>query len=171
MLFMMLAVSNAHARKGASININDPNMPLSIIIAASTEYNIHPRLLHALYLAERGKLGGQSVNKNGSIDYGPFQINSIFLGQLSAVGISSGHLTNSAIVNARVAAWRLSSEIVRAGDTWSGVGNYRSRKIVYHTEEINRVAHYYQLLAGVNYEYYNNYYNQLYQVSANKRPA
>lgn len=123
------------------------DMPKSCIGHAAKEYQLAPQLLHALYLTERGKLGGYVRNSNGSYDLGPFQINTLWLKVLGAYGIDVNMVANSAILNARIAAWRLKSEIIRAGgDVWRGVGNYRSRTPVYHNEQVIRVSGHYRKL-------------------------
>lgn len=119
------------------------NITLACIAMAANEYQLPPKLLLALYYTEGGRVGRGVLNKNGSIDHGPFQINSLWLAKLKPYGITASSLTWDPLLNSRVAAWRLKSEIILAnGNVWRGVGNYRSRTPKYHNEEITRVASY-----------------------------
>lgn len=117
------------------------NLPYGCIGAAAAEFQLHPRLLHALCWAEGGKKGTAVLNvSNKSFDYGWCQINSIWMKQLSKYDISPEALSTNPMLNARVAAWRLKSEInMVGGDVWRGVGNYRSKTPIYHNEQIVRV--------------------------------
>lgn len=131
------------------------DMPLGCIGQAAREYGLPPKLLHSLYLTERGKLGKRVFNtSNGTYDLGPFQINTRWLGVLAPYGIDANLLTNNPMVNARAAAWRLRSEIILAkNNVWRGVGNYRSRTPKFHQEQVTRVvAHYNRLPDNINYE-------------------
>ncbi|MFL9611146.1 lytic transglycosylase domain-containing protein [Methylobacillus sp. Pita2] len=129
------------------------NMPLCHIYVAAAEFQLYPRLLHSLYLTEGGKKGWANRNSsNGSLDHGPFQINSIHLARLGQYGIDGKMLASDSMINARVAAWRLKSEIILAGgNVWKGVGNYRSKTPKYHNEQIMRVANKYNSLPDIDY--------------------
>lgn len=156
LLFVILAwpqVGNAAGRQ-----YDSENMPLCHIYLAAAEFQIYPKLLHALYLTERGKKGWATRNvANATLDHGPFQINSIHLARLGEYGIDGRLLASDTLINARVAAWRLRSEIILAkGDTWKGVGNYRSRTMKFHNEQVNRVANHYRNLPDINYRGYCN---------------
>lgn len=119
------------------------NITLTCIALAANEFQLPPKLLLALYYTERGLVGRGVLNKNGSIDHGPFQINSLWLAKLQPYGVTASNLTWDPLLNSRVAAWRLRSEIILAnGDVWRGVGNYRSRTPKFHNEEIIKVASY-----------------------------
>lgn len=145
---VLLVPTAIHAR-----SLDTPNMPLACIGQAADEFGLPPKLLHALYLTEGGRLGWAMRNPNGTLDHGPFQINTIHLKQLSRYGIDGRRLASDPHVNARVAAWRLRSEIILAGgNVWRGVGNYRSRTPKYHNEEISRVARNYRRLPDLDYQ-------------------
>ena len=59
-----------------------PDLP-ACVYQASQEYSLPPRGLIALWLTEGGRQGTQSKNKNGTIDYGPMQINTVWLKRLA----------------------------------------------------------------------------------------
>ena len=131
-----------------SIDAFAGGLPMGCIGMAANAYGLPPKLLHSLYLAERGEVGKAVYNKsNGTYDHGPFQINTIWLGKLGPYGITANDLMNSPRINATTAAWLLRSQIILAkGDVWRGVGNYRSKTPRYHNEEVYRVAYYYRAL-------------------------
>jgi hypothetical protein len=128
-------------------------MPLACIGYASSQYGIPPRLLYALYLTEHGRIGKASVNSNGSMDIGPFQLNTLWIKEIKPYGIDERHVAWIPSVSAMIAAWRLKSEIILANyNVWEGVGNYRSRTRIYHDEEINRVVrNYLSIPPSTNY--------------------
>lgn len=153
-LLSMLALFASNSIAAPKQVGNSKNMPLKCIGLASAEFGLPPRLLHALYLTENGQLGKGIRASNGTIDHGPFQINTIHLKTLSPYGINASDLAWNPLLNARVAAWHLKSEIIRAkGDVWRGVGNYRSRTPKYHNEQVSRVAkNLGRIPAGTNYQ-------------------
>lgn len=110
-----------------------PEQARECIIRASAEYHVPPVALAAIMVKEGGKVGTVSRNSNGTVDYGPMQINSTWLKKLQPYGVTPWHLTYDLCTNIRAGAWRLRSEIVVAkGDFWRGVGNYHSRTSLHH---------------------------------------
>lgn len=119
-------------------------------MAAANYRHIDPSLLKAIAIQESG-LNLRAVNrnnKNGSVDHGPFQINSSWLPKLKKHGITVAQLYDPCI-SAYVAAWILADSINRHGATWRAVGAYNS------PTEANRLiyakyirTHYTRLLAG-----------------------
>jgi soluble lytic murein transglycosylase-like protein len=76
------------------------------------EYDIHPDIMLAILHVEGGTVGKNSApNHNGTYDIGLFQINSMHLGKLKQYGITETQLRNDGCVNARVAAWHLSTVV------------------------------------------------------------
>src|SRR6185312_5860169 len=95
---------------------------------------------------EGGRLGSASHNKNGSYDYGPMQINSIWLPKLAAYGYTQHHLQYDACANVMAGTWILSQNIANARNLWHGIGGYHS-----YTPHLNqgyqkKVADVYHLL-------------------------
>lgn len=104
----------------------DPRLE-ACIVAAAKYRNIDPYLLKAIAIQESG-LNINAVNrgnKNGSIDHGPFQINSGWLPRLKKQGITQEQLYDPCVAP-YVAAWILANEIKRHGATWRAVGAYNS---------------------------------------------
>ncbi len=107
----------------------DPPQTPACIVAAGRDYSLPLRLLLSVLRTEGGKPGTLSKNKNGSVDHGPFQINTVWTRRLAReFGVSPGLLTNDLCWSARAGAYILRYEINQAnGDFWEGVGRYHSR--------------------------------------------
>jgi hypothetical protein len=65
-------------------------------------------------------------NRNGTVDLGAFQINSIHLLDLAHFGVDAQSLTDGC-VSAYVAAWHYRHQVDLYGNTWAAVGAYHSR--------------------------------------------
>lgn len=110
------------------------------VIGAAAYYRLPPELIVAIRIQEAGTVGRYSVNKNGTVDLGPMQINSGNLRRFEKHGISGGQILGSECVNLYAGAWMLYDEIRRAPDMWTGIGNYHSRTAVYHNRYRASVA-------------------------------
>lgn len=95
-------------------------------VFAGAHYGVPPRVLWAIHLVEGGHLGSIHSNQNGSRDYGPYQINSIWLPRLARYGYTSQLLARKACANSYAAAWVLSQAVAHTGSLWGGVGRYHS---------------------------------------------
>lgn len=88
--------------------------------------HVNPWVLRAIAWQEsRGRADAIHRNRNGTIDYGKMQINSIHLRRLSSYGISKDALMHPCI-SVYVAAWRLREMTNKYGNTWAAVGAYHS---------------------------------------------
>ena len=65
-------------------------------------------------------------NRNGTVDYGAFQINSIHLRRLGTYGVDVNALMTPC-TSAYVGAWILREQMNIYGNTWRAVGAYHSR--------------------------------------------
>ena len=83
--------------------------------------------LFAILATEGGKMGEALSNKNGTWDLGGFQINTVHLKELAAMGISPDAVLCDGRVNAHAAAWLLRKEFRRTGNLWQAIGAYHSR--------------------------------------------
>lgn len=83
--------------------------------------------LFAILATEGGKTGEALGNKNGTWDLGGFQINTVHLKELAAMGISPDAVLRDGRVNAHAAAWLLRKEYRRTGNLWQAIGAYHSR--------------------------------------------
>jgi len=99
------------------------------MVEAAERYQIPLRGFLAVRITEGGKLGMQRRNKNGTIDYGPFQINTIWAKQLAAdFGITPEMLTNDFCTAAYASAYIIKYNILQVnGDFWQGIGRYHSK--------------------------------------------
>lgn len=95
-------------------------------VFAGSHYSVPPRVLWSIHLVEGGQLGTVHKNTNGSFDYGPYQINSLWLPELSRYGFTKVILAKQPCANAYAAAWVLSKAIADTGSLWRGVGRYHS---------------------------------------------
>ncbi len=83
--------------------------------------------LFAILATDGGKMGEALSNKNGTWDLGGFQINTVHLKELAAMGISPDAVLCDGRVNAHAAAWLLRKEYRRTGNLWQAIGAYHSR--------------------------------------------
>ena len=82
--------------------------------------------LFAILATEGGQTGEALSNKNGTWDMGPFQVNSVHLNELAAMGISPDAVLRDGRVNAHAAAWLLRKEYQRTGNLWQACLLYTS---------------------------------------------
>jgi hypothetical protein len=111
--------------------------PLHCINEAAIEFNIPAKLLISLLSVERGKVGKIEMNKNGTYDMGPAQINSSWLPELKRHGITKNDVLFNPCINVKIGAWILGKSIANENDLLTGVGDYNS-----HTKRYNQI--YYQ---------------------------
>lgn len=124
-------------------------VPIECINQAAITYHVPATLILAVLAIENGAKGSVSPNRNGSFDFGPMQINSIWLSKIRLYGYTQHQLQYDPCVNVKVGTWILSQQIANdASSLWRGVGNYHS-----HSARLNRayqikVSEVYQLLAN-----------------------
>lgn len=111
----------------------DPITVVATCFAIAAErQSLRTELLYSIYDVERGRPGLEQPNTNGTFDLGLMQINTIWLGELSAQFSLSPKvlriaLRDDACFNIEVAAWILKGRLVDADNFWEGVGAYHSR--------------------------------------------
>ena len=112
--------------------------------AAAARYDVDAQLLWAIKKVESGNEITPAIrhNKNGSQDFGPMQVNSIWLPQLKRYGITKQHLMKPC-TNIHVGAWILASRIQRFG-VIEGIGRYHSTtphlKLAYIRRVLNQYS-------------------------------
>jgi len=95
-------------------------------------YDVPAPLLEAIHAVEGGYVGHSRENTNGSKDYGPMQINSLWVPGLAAeLGASEAtiriNLQNNACFNVAVGARIVKSHLDKTSDPVQAVGQYHSR--------------------------------------------
>lgn len=108
----------------SALLIND--VPIECINQAAITYQIPANLLISVLKVEGGKAGLAKKNTNGSYDYGPMQINSIWLESLAVHGYTRERIQYDPCANMWVGSWILSKKMSEASNLWRGVANYHS---------------------------------------------
>lgn len=128
----------------SSLLIND--VPIECINQAAITYHVPAEVIISVLKVEGGRAGTASPNKNGTYDYGPMQINSIWAKTLAPHGYTLEQIRNDPCVNVWVGTWILSQKIAQSSNLWRGIANYHSyttdKNIVYQ----GKVWNIYQLL-------------------------
>ncbi|MGY4730789.1 lytic transglycosylase domain-containing protein [Burkholderia pyrrocinia] len=102
------------------------NARADCIDATAHELHIDGDLLRAIAWRESHfSPDAQHLNRNGSIDIGLMQVNSIHLSELRQIGVSRSMLSNSC-TNVRAAGWLLAQIFRNYGSTWRAIGEYHS---------------------------------------------
>ena len=109
------------------------------VLAAARVSGMPAAALFAILATEGGKTGEALSNKNGTWDLGGFQINTVHLKELAAMGISPDAVLRDGRVNAYAAAWLLRKEYRRTGNLWQAIGAYHSRTPYRRDAYIRRV--------------------------------
>jgi len=126
------------------------------IVHAADEYKLPKQLIKAVMAEEGGWVGLAKRDSNGSIDYGPMQINSLWLKRLKPAGITAHMLRFNGCLNVTVGAWILSG-ISRRTETYAqALGYYHSsnyqlaHKYVIHAEWAMRERSWKSIILGAN---------------------
>jgi soluble lytic murein transglycosylase-like protein len=104
----------------------DPKELAPCVMPASQYHGVNPWVLRAILKVESG-FNPAAVNRNGngSVDMGIAQINSIHLPELARWGVAPANLMDGCVAT-YVAAWHLSQQIQRHGNSWFGIASYHS---------------------------------------------
>ena len=106
-----------------------PLRPLTAdcVLDAARASGMPAAALFAILATEGGRMGEALSNKNGTWDLGCFQVNTVHLKDLAAMGISARAVLCDGRANAHAAAWLLRKEYRRTGNLWQAIGAYHSR--------------------------------------------
>lgn len=99
---------------------------MECINLAAMQYHVPAVIIIAVLKTEGGRVGHANSNKNGTIDYGPMQINSIWLDKLKKHGYSAHDLQYNPCLNVAAGTWILAQAIAEDQSIWKGIGNYHS---------------------------------------------
>ena len=123
-------------------------VPIECINTAAVQYHIPATLIVTVLQIEGGKVGTASKNTNGTFDFGPMQINSIWLNKLRAYGFTQDDLQYNPCINVWVGSWILSQRIASSPEFWKGVASYHSYSLPENTIYKTKILHAYQTLTN-----------------------
>jgi len=129
------------------VMIND--VPVDCINHAAIIYHVPATIILAVMRKENGKNGDANINRNGTVDYGVMQINSLWLPKIAAYGYTKEDIQYSACRNVFVGTWILAQSISEGQDIWQGVGNYHSHTLVFNNSYKKSISVTYIKLANV----------------------
>jgi len=121
-------------------------VPINCITQAAIQYKIPTTIIVSVLKTENGKIGTANKNKNGTIDYGPMQINSIWLKKIKKFGYSAHDLQYNPCINVNVGTWILAQKIAKHKAVWLGVGDYHSHSYYKNLKYRYKVSIYYDLI-------------------------
>jgi hypothetical protein len=128
--------------------IND--VPVDCINIAAIQYHVPAVLIISVLKTEGGRLGDARLNKNGSIDYGPMQINSVWLDTLGKYGYTVHDLQYDPCLNVSAGTWILAQAIAEDNTPiWKGIGNYHSHSYAENLSYQYKVSYYTNLLESI----------------------
>ena len=122
------AFTPAFAQKAAKRQATPPPQELEqCIIAAAEFHSVNPAILRAILKVE-SNLNPTAFgrNRNGTVDIGIGQINSMHLPELAKYGVTVAHLYDGCSAT-YVAAWHLKTVINANGNTLQGIAAYHSK--------------------------------------------
>lgn len=128
----------------SALIIND--VPVECINKAAIQYHIPATIIISVLRMENGRIGDAIPNKNGTFDYGPMQINSIWLKEIKKYGYTKEAIQYDPCANVAVGAWLLSRAIADDKTLWKGVGNYHSHTVDKNSAYRSKVQKIYTLL-------------------------
>ena len=108
---------------------------------AATTYRVNPWVLRGIaYVESRFNPSAINKNRNGTIDIGITQINSIHLPRLARFGIRKQDLFD-ACTSIHVSAWLLKQKMEIHGNTWKAIGAYHSETPSFRDKYSGKVMH------------------------------
>ncbi len=135
----------------SALVIND--IPIECINQAAVTYYVPATLIISVLRTEGGRNGMAKPNSNGTFDYGPMQINSIWLDKIKPYGYTVKDLQYNPCKNVEVGAWILSQSIANAAKFSTGIGDYHSHTWKYNQQYLAKVSkHYYLINSVINSE-------------------
>jgi soluble lytic murein transglycosylase-like protein len=126
MCVMAWALAPAHAQTPTEAKTIPSPAADPCLMPAAQRHGVNPHILRAILQVESGmRPHVVNRNRNGSIDVGMAQINSIHFRELSQWGITPERLLDPCVAT-HVAAWHLKRVMLVHGNTWFGVAAYHS---------------------------------------------
>jgi len=148
--FLLIGAILALGPLAASTGHADPLLDagekvLACIDAASAVHQVPSGLIITLLRVEGGRLGSVSPNTNGTVDIGPMQVNTIWVGKIAkhwrtTEAIAYDTLRDNFCANVEGGAWILQQALDEAkGNIWEGVALYHSHKAVHKLAYLRQV--------------------------------
>jgi hypothetical protein len=107
------------------------DVPIECINEAAVTYFVPAQVIISVIETEGGRVGMANRNSNGTYDYGPMQVNSLWLSKIEPYGYTREQLQHDPCINVFVGTWILSNKIaetvVKSDGYWKGVAGYHSR--------------------------------------------
>ncbi len=103
------------------------DVPVACINQAAIQYHIPAPIILSILRVEGGRIGMANPNSNGTVDFGPMQINSLWLPELKPYGITRESLQYDPCVNVKVGTWILGQKIADSDNLWQGIASYHSK--------------------------------------------
>lgn len=101
-------------------------VPIECINKAAVTYFVPASVIISVINTEGGETGMANINKNGTVDYGAMQVNSIWLPKVEPYGYTVQKLQFDPCSNVMVGTWILAQNIAKSPYTWKGIGDYHS---------------------------------------------
>ena len=122
------------------------DVPIECINVAAIAYHIPASLVVSVLMTEGGRNGLAKPNANGTFDYGPMQINTIWIDKLKQYGYTRYDIQYNPCVNVLVGTWILGQSIAEADNLNYGIGSYNSHTWAHNSNYWHKVAKNYQFL-------------------------
>lgn len=134
---LWVAAGSAIAQDGGSLPqvANEPQQPDDCVTQGANYHGVNPWVVRAIIKVESNFNSSVNKNKNGTVDVGIAQINSMHFKELNRYGITPSDLMNGCI-SSYVAAWHLHKQIQSYGNTWFAIGAYHSATPCYNTRYV-----------------------------------
>lgn len=123
-------------------------VPVECINKAAVTYFVPAKVIISVLAVEGGRVGMAKKNTNDTYDYGPMQINSVWLKRIAPYGYTRNQLQYNPCINVMVGTWILSKHIADSHSYWQGVGDYHSYTINLNQAYQEKVHANYKLLAS-----------------------
>ncbi len=116
----------------SEVPLFNPSLPLDDCIAQGSAYHgVNMMLVRAIIKVESNFNAGIRKNRNGSMDIGLGQLNSVHYNEIAKYGIAPNDLMNGCVAS-YVTAWHLKKKILAYGNNWYAVGAYSSTTACYN---------------------------------------
>ncbi len=135
-LAVWLGVSSLAWGQGKSMldqSDRQPDQPNDCVTMAGSHHGVNAWVLRAIIKTESNfNANAMNRNRNGTVDVGIAQINSMHFNELRKHGIGPADLMDGCVAS-YVAAWHLKKQVKAYGNTWFAIGAYHSATPCYNS--------------------------------------